>query len=133
MAAERLVTLALALAFWMPLAICTYLAFDPSPPDAVFRVSDVVLHAFAFTYLTFALGLAHHHRHWFIPAAWMFAYGLFIEIVQAFEPERAAELKDVGVDAAGICVGLLLTRWLGPWVRNIANSVAVLVAPSSVK
>jgi len=127
---ERLVVLGLALAFWIPLAICTYLAFDPSPPDSVFRVSDVVLHAFAFTYLTFALALAHQHRHWLVPAAWMLGYGIFIEVVQAFEPERAAELKDLLVDAAGICLGLGLFRWAGAWVRLMARRVVGLIVPS---
>jgi VanZ family protein len=129
-APERLAGLALALAFWIPLAICTYLAFDPSPPESVFRVSDVALHAFAFTYLTFALSLAHRHQHWLLPAAWMLAYGLFIEFVQAFEPERSAELKDLLVDSAGICLGLLLVRWFGAGVRTIAVRLVGLVGAS---
>ena len=129
MVAERLVVLGLTLAFWIPLAICTYLAFDPSPPDSVFQVSDVVLHAFAFTYLTFALALAHQHRHWLVPGAWMLGYGVFIEVVQAFEPERAAELKDILVDAGGICLGLGLFRWAGAWVRLVAGRIAGLIVP----
>ncbi len=131
MAHERLVAIVLAVAFWIPLSVCTYLAFDPHPPDAVFRVSEIALHAFAFTYLTFSLGLAHPHLHWLVPAAWMLAYGLFIEIVQAFEPQRSAELSDLFVDSAGICLGLGITRWIGPWARLTANRLALLVTSSN--
>jgi VanZ family protein len=128
-APERLTDQALTAAFWIPLVICTYLAFDPSPPEAVARISDIVLHGFAFSYLTFALGLAYRSRHWFVPAAWMLGYGLFIEIVQSFEPQRAAELKDLLVDSVGICVGVMLTRWLGVWVRLYADRFANLIVP----
>jgi VanZ family protein len=120
-APERLVAFLLVVAFWIPLIICTYLAFDPSPPDVAFGLSDIALHGFAFSYLTFALGLAYQHRHWLVPGAWMIAYGLFIETVQAFEPERSAEFKDLVVDLAGICFGLWLTRGIGPWVRSAAS------------
>ncbi|MCZ6709099.1 MAG: VanZ family protein, partial [Gammaproteobacteria bacterium] len=61
---------------------------------------------------------------WLVPAAWMIAYGLFIEAVQAFEPERSAEFKDLAVDLAGICIGLWLTRRIGPWVRSTASRLA---------
>lgn len=124
-----MLALGLAVGFWFPLTICTYLAFDPSPPEAVFRINDIVLHAFAFSYLTFALGLAHRHRHWLVPAAWMLGYGMFIEAVQAFEPDRAAEFKDLLVDSAGITVGLMLTRLIGPWARSLARRFAMLLAP----
>jgi len=128
--AERLAAALLTVSFWIPLAICTYLAFDPHPPESVFRVSDIVLHGFAFTYLTFALTLAHRQRHWLAAAAWMLAYGLFIEIVQAFEPQRSAELKDLLVDSAGICLGLVLTRWFAEPARALTNRFAGLLASS---
>ena len=56
--ADRLALFASRLGFWFPLLVCTYLALVPDPPDnPVFRVSDVILHAAAFTYLTFAFVL----------------------------------------------------------------------------
>ena len=48
--------------------------------------------------------------------------------VQAFEPQRSAELKDLLVDSLGICLGLVLARWCGTWVRSLANRLATLVS-----
>ena len=124
MAPERLTALCLAVAFWIPLIICTYLAFAPSPPDVAFGLSDIALHGFAFSYLTFSLGLAYQHRYWLVPGALMVACGLFVEAVQAFEPERSAEFKDLVVDLAGVGIGLWLTRSIGPWVRSTASRLA---------
>lgn len=98
--------------FWVPFAVATYAAFAPAGLPMPFRVSDVLLHAFAFTYLTAALWLAHYSddRGW-KPAVWMIAYGVAIELIQSFEPTRSAELKDLLVDAIGIALGLGLYRW----------------------
>ncbi|MGE0624965.1 MAG: VanZ family protein [Pseudomonadales bacterium] len=103
--------------FWLPLAGCTWLALIPDPPDnPVFRLGDVVLHAAAFTYLTVALVMARLGARptpeFPTTAALMIGYGLLLEAIQFFIPERSAELKDLLVDAAGIGVGLALARWL---------------------
>jgi len=124
----------------IPLFFCTYLALALSPPKVpVFRLGDIVLHASAFIYLTFALvtlkGWASHastgstdvavYRH---SAAWMLAYGVLIELVQSLEPERTAELKDLMVDIAGIGVGLLVAKLLAPVARNWADRVSRLLS-----
>ena len=114
----------LRVAFWVPLAVCTYLAFAPSPPEPVLHVSDVVLHGVAFTYLTFALRLAHRLQHWWQTALWMLAYGAFIEVMQSFEPSRTAELKDFVVDGIGIAFGLLASMLMGARVRMVVERVA---------
>jgi VanZ family protein len=117
----------LQLAFWIPLAACTYLALTPSPPDAVFRVSDVLLHGLAFSYLTFTLGLAFASLgRWHIVAL-MLAYGTLLEVLQSFEPERSAELKDLLVDGAGILVGLALLHLIGAWSRNVVESLLAAI------
>ncbi|NIP13776.1 MAG: hypothetical protein GWM88_03140 [Pseudomonadales bacterium] len=126
-ASERVAAALLTIAFWLPLAICTYLALHPSPPDAVFRLSDVLLHGFAFTYLTLALALAHRHRHWLVPGCWMFGYGLLIELLQSFETARSAELADVLVDLGGIALGLLLHGWMGAFFRELARRLVAVV------
>lgn len=126
-AAERATALGCVLAFWLPLAGCTWLALTPSPPDAVFRVSDVVLHALAFAYLTFALGLAHRKLRWWPLAGWMLAYGAFIELTQSFEPARSPELKDLAVDVAGIAVGLGILAGIGGWARRTVTALFALV------
>lgn len=117
--------------FYLPLVVCTYLALIPEPPqNAVFQVSDIILHAFAFTYLTFALCLMRLAaqpqnatlgwplvRNVFLV---MLGYGVFLEAVQGFIPARTAELKDLGVDALGIGFGLLLAALLAaPVIRVI--------------
>jgi VanZ family protein len=99
--------------FWIPFAVATYAAFAPEGVPMPFRVSDIVLHAAAFTYLTAALWFAHHAGGWgWKPAAWMMAYGVAIEFIQSFEPTRSAEIKDLVVDAVGILAGLGVYRWI---------------------
>jgi VanZ family protein len=121
--AERAAGRCLHAGFWIPLAVCTWLALTPSPLQPSFKVSDVVLHALAFSYLTFALGLAYPALRRLELAAWLIGYGLFIEAVQSFERARSAELKDLLVDAAGIGIGLLLLTLLGDWSRRIVRGL----------
>jgi VanZ family protein len=121
--AERAARRCLHAGFWIPLAVCTWLALTPSPPQPTFRVSDVVLHALAFSYLTFALGLAYPNARRLTLAGWLIGYGLFIEVVQSFESTRSAELKDLLVDGVGIGVGLLLLKLLGDWSRRTVRSL----------
>ncbi len=126
-AAERAAGLCCALSFWLPLAACTWLALTPSPPDAVSRVSDVILHAMAFAYLTFALGLAHRRLRWWTLAGWMLAYGAFIELAQSFEPARSPELKDLAVDLLGIAAGLGALAVAGDRARRTLAGLLSLV------
>ncbi|MFU8815214.1 MAG: VanZ family protein [Pseudomonadales bacterium] len=128
-AADRAAWLSLQLGFWIPLLLCTWLALTPSPPEGVFRVSDILLHLFAFTYLTFALGLARPALRLRWVAAWMLAFGVMIEVVQSFQATRVAELKDVLVDAAGIALGLLLLAALGNWSRKTVRTVWGMLLP----
>ncbi len=122
--ADRAARVCLHLAFWVPLAACTYLALTPTPPAAVFRLGDIVLHAFAFTYLTFALGLSMQAPRLGQVGLVMLGYGVFIELAQSLEPARNAELKDLLVDAAGIAVGLAALVRAGGWCRRAAHRVA---------
>lgn len=128
-AADLATRLSLQLAFWFPLAVCTWLALTPSPPEAVGHFSDVLLHAVAFTYLTFAFGLAWPALRLNWLAGILLAYGVALEVVQGFEPARVASLRDVLVDAGGIALGLLLLRVLGDWSRRTVRSVWGLLLP----
>lgn len=125
--ADLAARVSLHLAFWVPLAACTYLALTPSPPTAVFRVSDIVLHALAFTYLTFALGLAMRAPRLGLVVLAMLGYGVFIELAQSLEPARHAELKDLLVDVAGIGAGLVALVWAGNWCRRTVHTLAGLL------
>lgn len=126
-AADRAAGLCLSAAFWLPLAVCTWLALTPSPPQSVFRVGDVILHALAFAYLTTALGLAHRRLRWWALAGWMLAYGAAIELAQSFEPARSPELKDLAVDGLGIAAGLVVLAVAGDWARRTAARLLSLV------
>jgi len=101
------------LAFWAPLALCTWLALTPGPPAAVAEVSDVVLHLLAFAYLAFALSLAHFSNRWMMTLVCLLIYGAALELLQSTVSTRSAELKDLGMDLAGILVGLGLYRAIG--------------------
>jgi len=133
------VRILIRLGFFIPLLVCTYLALIPEPPEnAVFRMSDVILHGGAFTYLTFALylmilGTVRTVRTGFSVIgprvfAVMLGYGLFLEVAQAFVPERATELKDLLVDTAGIAVGLLLAVVLAGPVLGLIRSLLARAA-----
>lgn len=119
------------LSFWVPLAVCTWLALIPDPPDnPVFRLGDVILHGAAFTYLTFALMLvqtAGNRRSFPAMAAVactaLLGYGLLLELAQSFIPERTAELKDILVDGAGIVVGLALAALLARPICSLAELI----------
>jgi VanZ family protein len=113
--------------FWIPLIICTYLALVPEPPEhPVFRLSDVILHAGAFTYLTFALVLAGYPgesrgRLAVRSSILMLGYGVFLELAQMLVPERSAEVKDLIVDLAGIGIGLGLAWVIAAPVHDTAS------------
>lgn len=89
----------------------------------MFKLTDVVLHAFAFTYLSFALRLAYERRSPLQIFIVLIGYGVLIELVQNFEPERAAEFKDLLVDVAGIGLGLLLARFGADPVRSLVKRI----------
>ena len=125
------------LGFWIPLVFCTWLALVPEPPDhPVFRLSDVILHAGAFVYLSFALVLvfesqafgtpssAERWRLYLKTACWLLLYGAALEIAQYFLPPRMAEWKDLAVDGLGIFGGLVFARILS---RPIAGLVRKLL------
>lgn len=123
--------------FWIPLAVCTYLALVPDPPDLpVFKLSDVVLHAAAFSYLTLAFTLMRHgHGHGhdrpgriYVGAfVAMLGYGIFIEVVQSMIPERSAELKDLLVDLVGIGIGLAVAHVVARPVYETASRLVARV------
>ena len=119
------------LLFWVPLAACTYLALVPEPPEhPVFRLSDVVLHAAAFVYLSGARVLAQYDQAaprtglYTRTFVWLMAYGILLELLQGFVPERSAEMQDLLVDALGIMAGLGVARLLAKPVYRTALALS---------
>jgi len=120
------------LGFWVPLLICTYLALVPEPPDnPVFRLSDIILHAAAFTYLSLALVLAQfggsldRGRLYLRTFLFMLGYGVFLELAQSLVPERSPEIKDLLVDLGGIGAGLALAGLLAPTIHRLVQALAM--------
>ena len=100
-------------AFWIPLGVCTAVAFTANPTGIAADLSGMFAHAAAFTYLAIALCVAHFRTGPVLAAAvWMLAFGVAIEVGQTFIPGRGGELLDVAIDAAGILVGCLAYRIL---------------------
>lgn len=53
---------------------------------------------------------------------------LLIELVQSQQIERTAEWKDLGVDVAGIVIGLTLARYAAVPVRNLVEKLTSRVS-----
>jgi VanZ family protein len=116
--AERLLRVSFAIAFWLPLAACTWLALIPAPPEAVFRISDVLLHLAAFVYLTLAARFAFAAKPGWSIALWLLGYGALLEFVQGLGGVRVAEWRDLVVDGSGILIGLAVYGVIGTRTRQ---------------
>ena len=94
------------------LAVVSWFAFKPALPTHEWPHMDKLRHIAAFTTLAVvaSLGWAPHARLARQVALGLMAYGLFIEAVQTQLPSRSGSLADWAADAAGIALGLWLTR-----------------------
>jgi VanZ family protein len=105
-----------SLIFWGPLLFATYMAFTPISLAITPSMSDKRLHLLAFAYLSVAFCWA--YPRWgssYFAAAMLVAYGVFIEAIQAFIPNRFASLSDLFADCIGIAIGLgvvHLVQWI---------------------
>ena len=110
-------------------AISAYFAFSPGPPALPSSSLDKLNHLAAFAAMGLAAALAQPAglRASFTAAAGLLIYGGFIEVVQSLLPTHYADLADLGADALGITLGLLLVATLrrvwGPSVRPLADTV----------
>jgi VanZ family protein len=106
-AARRL----LRAAFWSALLVIAALAFGPPVGPEGPEHLDKLNHLLAFALLTVLAQAAYPDRpraalRW----ALLLAYGLLIEVVQAFLPGRELSLLDLAADGAGILTGALILR-----------------------
>jgi VanZ family protein len=91
----------------------------PHVPRALRQLSDVVLHAAA--YLVLAVLAARTARVWGWPVPLVIGlvyaalHGAGFEVLQYFNPPRAAEWKDWFSDCAGAAIGVLVLAW---WERG---------------
>jgi VanZ family protein len=92
------------------------MALTPSQRAVTLSMSDKGLHLLAFVYLSVALWWA--YPRWgasYVAASMLVAYGVCIEVIQTFIPNRSASLFDLVADWIGILIGLgvvHLVRWL---------------------
>lgn len=91
------------------LAVITWLALSPAPPETMNTGWDKANHALAFGALAFSAvwALWQRPRQWVWLVLALLAYGVFIEIAQSFLPPREADWHDVVADSVGIALGLL--------------------------
>lgn len=125
MAAYQRTGLLIKLGFWLALIFASYMAFAPPKAIPNFQLSGVILHAVTFAVLTYGVRMAYfpsaRPKAWLVASLWMLAYGVGIELVQSFTPQRVAEVFDVMVDILGIAVGLVAYRFAGEWSLNLAR------------
>jgi VanZ family protein len=99
------------LLFFSALAAISVLAVLPDynalPP--IVSVSDLLNHAAAFLTLVLLYSLAYSHPLRRIGVT-LIAYGILIELVQAFLPTRFASLEDVVADSVGLMGGMVLVK-----------------------
>jgi VanZ family protein len=91
------------IALMITLLAITYLAFTRPDHPVVPNISDKLNHLLAFYVLAFLLDFSFPSSE--LGAGKFFVllvYGLFIEVVQFFLPDRTASLLDLLADAAGI-------------------------------
>lgn len=97
------------------------MAFAPPKAMPNIQLSGIILHTVTFVVLTYGLRMAYLPKAWLAASACMLLYGVGIEVVQGFTPERASELKDVIVDIFGIAIGSAAYRLMGPWSLGLAR------------
>lgn len=101
-------------AFWIPFCGVTYFAWTPADPLENPLPYDKFMHLMAFGYLAVAFAVA--YTPW---ATWprttgiMLAYGVLIEVVQAFIPTRSCSWLDIVADGIGI-----LLAWIGLYAMS---------------
>lgn len=93
----------------LQVALVCWLAFSPPSPPGGFTLPERADHVLAFA----AMAVSARHGWARAPGGTMamalLAFGLFIEAVQHFLPDRSAEWLDVLADGLGIALGLALS------------------------
>lgn len=116
----------LPLAFWAPLCFVTYMALTPLTHPAIPRTNDKIMHLLAFGYLTGAFAVAYAHwTTWQRTGGIMLAYGVLIEVVQAFIPNRYCSWLDIVADSTGIALalaGLYMIKGILGWREPVGRT-----------
>lgn len=95
--------------FGLPIFILTFLVVSfwllaqnpPKPTSVRFAHADKVAHFIVFFALAVSLHLAFRPRVW-LGVVLLLSYGIAIEVIQYFVPNRGAEVLDVVADLCGV-------------------------------
>lgn len=98
--------------FFSALIAIEYLATTSLHIEIVETLWDKFNHFFAFATLMVLLTLAYGHLTQLQRVTLLFAFGVQIELVQAFLPSRYFSLLDIVADAIGIAVGIVIVELL---------------------
>ena len=115
------------LALGLALLIITSMALTPTPGEVQQSVNDKLGHAMAFLLLAFL-----SHASWpAIRFGWqqagaLLGYGLALEVIQYFIPNRYFSLLDLAADLAGIVLYILLIPFIRHLLRTSANGASEL-------
>jgi len=88
---------------FLVLGVILIITTDPAPPAATADVNDKLAHALSFLMLGLLAQQAFPRLRtdWSL-YTWLLVYGLGIELIQFFIPERSFSLLDLAADAAGL-------------------------------
>ncbi|MDD3594836.1 VanZ family protein [Sulfuricurvum sp.] len=91
---------------------------DYSALPPIVSVSDLINHAAAFFVLYVLYTLSYRHSIQRMTFS-LIAYGIGIEVVQAFLPTRFSSVEDLIADCTGILVGFSVTKLIYPFMGQI--------------
>ena len=115
------------LALGLAMLIITSMALTPTPGEVQLSVNDKLGHALAFLLLAFL-----SHASWpEIRFGWqqvvaLLGYGLALEVIQYFIPNRYFSLLDMAADLAGILLYILLIPLIRYLLRTSAKGASEL-------
>ncbi len=88
---------------FLVLGVILIMTTDPAPPAATAGVNDKLAHVLSFLMLGLLAQQAFPRLKTGWPLyTWLLTYGLAIELIQFFIPERSFSLLDLAADAAGL-------------------------------
>jgi len=98
------------LQFWTLLLACLALSLMPQPPGVFELASDKFWHALAYLTLYLSCRIAYPRSRPTTRFALLLGFSLLIEVLQHFVPNREFSLLDVVANAAGLLLGMLVSR-----------------------
>ena len=109
--------------FYLALVLGCIAAFTPPKANWQPHLNDKVLHFVFFFGMAFLAQLAHPRVHALFPIVGLSAFGLGIELVQAYLPHREFSLWDWAADCAAVLAYfLILAPLIGGRERDRVNS-----------